>query len=98
MDLTWVETWGLVHSLSFNHIDVFPEHRLSVYGHDIGWKLQQLRNQPADYLNQDQESRHSWRPKDKTMMTPKPQLSDQKLLNSTDPPDKYTSQHLLITL
>ena len=32
------------------------------------------------------------------MMTHRPQYSDQKLLNPTDPPDKYTREHVLRTL
>ena len=37
-------------------------------------------------------------PKDKTMMNHRTQISDQKLLNSTDPPDKYTRERVLRTL
>ena len=52
----------------------------------------------AIYLNNDQETSYSWRTYDKLMMTHKHQLSDQKLLNSKNPPDKYSRERLLRTL
>ena len=62
------------------------------------WKLQHLRINQQTTSTRTRNPATVEVPKDKTVMTHRTQLSDQKLLNSTDPPDKYTRERVLRTL